>query len=152
MFRCSFKHICGLTPFSPLYCAAISLIHKPFDAKEKVHAFNAGKWSNKKIPKLFKISVPFSLASFTLSILPMQYRRHLLSSVTSELLVDKGESSFSKFLSIGESFLLARALSSSAERDYCLVFLNMPLGAASDLGALQQLLVDHPMSKQRKVR
>ncbi|KAK7367057.1 hypothetical protein VNO80_09064 [Phaseolus coccineus] len=38
----------------------------------------------------------------------MQYRRHLLSSVTSELLVDKGESSFSKFLSIGQSFLLAR--------------------------------------------
>ncbi|RZC26024.1 chaperone protein dnaJ 1, mitochondrial-like isoform X2 [Glycine soja] len=38
------------------------------------------------------------------------YRRHLLSSLTSESLVDKGESTFTKFSSSRQSFLLARAL------------------------------------------
>ncbi|KAL9315811.1 hypothetical protein ACSQ67_016812 [Phaseolus vulgaris] len=111
-----------------------------------------------KNPKLFKISVPFSLASFTLSIPPMQYRRLLLSSLSSELLVDKGESSFNKLLSTGQSFLLARGtcgfvtkteesliprvpfryryfhatgLSSSAERDYYRV-LGVPENASQD--------------------
>ncbi|KAL5124929.1 Chaperone protein dnaJ 1, mitochondrial [Glycine soja] len=36
------------------------------------------------------------------------YRRHLLSSLTSESLVDKGESTFTKFSSSRQSFLLAR--------------------------------------------
>lgn len=88
------------------------------------------------------------------------YRRHLLSSVTSESLVDKGESSFSKFLSSRQSLLLARALvncgfvtktdeylipriplrchyfhakafSSSADRDYYRV-LGVPENASQD--------------------
>ncbi|ESW13225.1 hypothetical protein PHAVU_008G178400 [Phaseolus vulgaris] len=88
------------------------------------------------------------------------YRRHLLSSLSSELLVDKGESSFNKLLSTGQSFLLARALvscgfvtkteesliprvpfryryfhatglSSSAERDYYRV-LGVPENASQD--------------------
>ncbi|WVY89689.1 hypothetical protein V8G54_035203 [Vigna mungo] len=62
----------------------------------------------------------FFLESFTLWILPMQYRRHLLSSVTSESLVDKGESSFSKFLSAGQSLLLARG-TFQIFRVYCII-------------------------------
>lgn len=50
----------------------------------------------------------------------MQYRRHLLSSVTSESLVDKGESTFSKFLSAGQSFLLARG-TFQIFRVYCII-------------------------------
>ncbi|KAG4948821.1 hypothetical protein JHK82_042006 [Glycine max] len=74
-----------------------------FDANEKVHVIHAGKWRNQN-PK----TIHNRCSVFTLSILPMQYQRHLLSSVTLESLVDKGESTFSKVSSSRQSFLLAR--------------------------------------------
>ncbi|KHN26113.1 hypothetical protein glysoja_019437 [Glycine soja] len=59
------------------------------------------------------------------------YRRHLLSSLTSESLVDKGESTFTKFSSSRQSFLLARAFSSSADRDHYGT-LGVPENASQD--------------------
>ncbi|KAL2975496.1 hypothetical protein AAZX31_14G165300 [Glycine max] len=59
------------------------------------------------------------------------YRRHLLSFLTLESLVDKGESTFSKVSSSRQSFLLARAFSSSADRDYYRT-LGVPENASQD--------------------